>query len=1488
MKWARKKAPWLLFSALGWALLGSAATVTVRQVDSLENTLADEVYASTDESFASVKAPTRTGYRFMYWETDPAQPNFVNRNAWGKALNAVSVVPKDEVVTLRAVYGDATADSDGDGIPDADEIYWYDTLDHTAASDTDGDGYTFAQELQYGLNPLFPNTLKLGGVVYGDSAPLLYNPNEYAPYTLRSEPEGKLFATQTVYVSPGTTVTTEAYSPTSSTFAYWTVGGVRQANAWGKSKPKATFTMGTEPLEVVAHCVSDESERQMFHWYGRLIAPDEDSDDDGFTFAEEMQFGLNPLFPNTLALGGVVYSDSPTLLYNPNEYSPYIIQSEPEGVFTTESGYLRPGETKTTTAYVNHATFAYWELNGIRQANSWGKAKNSVTLVGNGSAETSLVATAHFIADDEEARAIAYWYGDRPDLSLASDTDGDGFTLAEELQFGLNPLFPNTLKLGGVVYGDGPALEANLQPFDMAAKALVGGSLTNLFAVSDTLNGGFTGGHNFGGAVSPAVFDAEGDGLFDFLVYANGTLTLYRNIGQVGAPDFAVTENAYPLLAERLAKMTRPLLCGGTNEGGAEIRFCDDGGAIFAYDCTTDALTELGLTGWPVWSAADGWGSFDGTTLTLGEEALACDSAPTSVTAAALLEVTGDNTADLLVADAEGRISLYERSLSGLALKHRIWGGTYVGFAQGLTLAPVDWEGDGDGDMLAGTAEGHLLLLTDPGVGRPTNLKATAGYDNVLLSWDPNAQSRVCGYNVYRAQAADFARIAEAPLPTYRDYPPTIATWLYRVTTLSRLWKAGNSTPETFESAPSEIVSATLGGICLSVMPEMTTYDNAEIAWAISIDNTQGLAADGFAMTFTYPEGLVEPQGLTCTALTENLTLTSEAASGTWRITATGGAFAPGGGPLFSLRFKVPVGTLGTGTLAVTAATFTATYGRPVATNALPISTALTIQARPVPAQVALTMADQEVETLATVEVPVEVTTSGTIDWASLTLTPTFDAAKLTLLSTTPPTQENPQARYTFQVLKQHGDNLFADLTVSGSATSANGLPAIVTSAACRLLITDSNPPQPANIRLTLPQIQETTAGASFTLTVGVTADAPLIWESLQLTLDFDSTYFALRDSTAPTEASPRATYTFQVNRLTGDDLSTAIRISGSATSANGLPATVTGSSCQVRITTLKPSSVALSLPASVAVSANTSFTVRADLAPSGEITWTSVSLTPAFDSGKLSFVSATTPSASAPYVDLTFRVAALTGEDHATTLSVTGTATSANGPPATVGEASTRLNISTLKPAKVSLTMQDGVAETEQTVEVAVQVSVVGEIVWSSLTLTPSYDETKLSLTGTTTATAEVPQVTYTFQVLEQHGEELFADLSVTGVATSRNGLAAEVVGTTCRLTITDSHPPVDPTVVPPWTNGDCDGDGQLSWADYDVVQRTVYTYHKPMKPKKHSARPSNPAEELPEDLKIHDSVCQALGRTSGELSLGDISLFAEYIRALCGERGN
>ncbi len=971
MRLARRLAPAVVWAlCVGWGAWGrgqgsSAARVTVRQVDSFGAELAEAAYVYTDEAFTSVEAPAREGYRFTHWSVSPAQTNFANRDAWGRALDAVSVVPKDSVVTLTAVYADATEDSDGDGIPDADERYWYGTpdaydtegtLQWDAASDTDGDGYTFAEELQYGLNPLFPNVLQLGGVAHGDSNVVLYNPNGYQPYTVRSEPEGELFATYSAYVRPGTVITTqESFAPSTSTFAYWTVNGVRQADDWGVATNRATFTMGNEPIEAVAWCVADEQTRQAHYWYGKDAGPESDTDGDGYTFAEELQYGLNPVFPNVLQLGGVAHGDSNVVLYNPNEYPEITIRSEPAGVFATESVVLRPGQTHTTATYTPDKNFAQWTRNGVREADAWGRALDAVTIVGNpGVGKVDLV--AHFV-DDAHTRLSRYWYGvdDQPE---DSDTDGDGYTFAEELQYGLNPLFPNVLQLGGVAHGDSAVMETNLQPFDMGRMALVAGALEELFATTDGGTGDLVGGRDFGDAVSVAVVDLDEDDNFDVLLFADGTLWTMKNTGTPGSPELEITKgtkgtkdgagvaraglDGLAKLEAALKELARPVMVGGETEAGPAVWFCDNGGAVRRCDLATGAIVETGLSGFPVWEATDGFGVVTNGTLTLGDATLACDTPVEQPVSAALADATGDGAADLLVADASGRIALLARDGDAFTLEHRVWGGSFAGFAEGLTLAPVDWEADGDLDMLCGTAGGKLLLLSDPNVGKPSNLRATAGYDNVLLEWDPNGQSRVYGYGFYRAQGDAFGRIAEPSLPTYRDTPPSLAEWAYRVTALSRLWTAGNSVPETFESSPGEVVRVNLGGVTLWMPEALTSYADAEIALPVTVDNSQGLGA--FTLAVTYDPAFVEPIDVEPTALTEGLALTATPADGTWTLSATG-ALPAGSGPLFRLRFRVKPGVLGETPLRLTQAAFTAQDGKPVATNALPIETMLTVKA---------------------------------------------------------------------------------------------------------------------------------------------------------------------------------------------------------------------------------------------------------------------------------------------------------------------------------------------------------------------------------------------------------------------------------------------------------------------------------------------------------------------------------------------------------------
>ena len=1244
-------------------------------------------FASTDETFTSLRPHEVDGWQFVGWEITPIALAPNARYPWGQCVERVRFVPKDAVVTLTAHYEKTDTDSDQDGLPDATELFWFGTLEHDGNSDVDGDGLSFAEELQAGTQPGLANKWLPGGIASetgGETVHNLWfecgmvNTVRLVLVTFRSEPEGVLFPTtsrilSTPYMELDLPPLADAPFVTSSErspFAYWTVNGERLEDQFGKALPSVINVprdlprneMRVEVLECVAHCVEDPEERMMAHFGPQCSGPDSDDDGDGFTAREEWAAGTNPFLRDEVVVGGITSVSLGEALYDPEgQAASYTLRSEPEGaLFATQSGKGRvPGEIVRTDALSpRNSTFAYWTVNGVRQADDWGVALDALD-VSLAPGENEIVAHT---AEDTFERFSLYWYGDttRP---ATDDSDGDGIPLSEEFALYLNPRLPNTLKKGGITVAEGDLGEVNLQGFDQQSSILVADDLEALFATTDPATGTIVGGTDFGSPVTPVALDLTGDGLHDLLIASATGLRLYVNQGSEGNPSFAPPTDVYPALQERLATMTHRVLCGGIVGNAPKIWACDNGGAILEYDVSTGALTDAGVSGFPVWSAETGLATLrqDGACVQLGDGfVLPLDVPAEDITSSALADATGDGAADLLVADASGRVSLYARTADGFALEHRVWGGSFAGFAEGLTLAPVDWESDGDLDMLCGTAGGKLLLLSDPNVGRPSNLRATAGYDNVLLEWDPNGQSRVYGYGVYRAQGEDFGRIAEPSLPTYRDTPPSLAEWAYRVTALSRLWTAGNSVPETFESQPSEVVRVNLGGVTLWMPETLTSYDDAEIALPITVDNSKGLGA--FTLAVTYDPAFVEPLRVETTALTAGLTLTATPADGTWTIAAEG-ALPAGSGPLFRLRFRVKDGVLGETSLRLTQATFTAQDGKPVATNALPIETVLTVKSRPVPATVTLGMADAEAATGETLRVSVSVTATTPIDWATLILTPTFDAANLRLVSREEATEAKPTLTLTFEVLEQHGDDLFATVTVEGTATSANGLPATVVPATATIRITDSNP----------------------------------------------------------------------------------------------------------------------------------------------------------------------------------------------------------------------------LRPAVVSLNAQGGSAATASEVTVSVRVGVTGELDWGTLALKAEV-EGLLELRRQTKPTAENPVATFTFWVPEQHGDNLSASIAFSGSATSANGLPAKVGRTTVTLTLTDSNPPQDPTEVEPWTDGDTDGDGKLTWNDYDNAGQKLMHYHS-FRERPHSSDPEA------EDNRIHRSIVEALtafGKPPADGKLNwvrDIGALEAYYRSILGE---
>lgn len=816
-------------------------------------TALDDVTQETGGDYVTAPAAKLAGYVFTHWTTTDAN-GFTPRDVFGRAHDAARY-HLYQSVTLTANYLPASQDGDGDGVADGYEIYWYGDLAKSADSDTDGDGWTFAQELAAGTNPLMPDRSVNGGVVWRDSEECLYNPHGYASYVIRSEPEGALFETIVGYVQPGEQIDTSvAFVPSvSSSFAYWTVDGVRQRDIFGRAVDSVSLAMPSHPVEIVAVAENDATARKKLYWYGtRDISLESDTDGDGWTFAQELAAGTNPLMPDRSISGGVVWRDSDEWMYNPKRYCECVIRSEPEGVlFATQSDIVAPGTTIVTPVVAKSAGFAYWTLNGARQSDAFGRAVDRLEFAAP-SERVELVAHA---VEDAVEREQAYWYGGT-DVSLASDTDGDGWTFAQELAAGTNPLMKDRSVNGGVVWRDSGEAEMNLQPYEQVQGAIVGGAYSQMFTSPVAGNAATSVTFADGAAVWPVVADVNGDGLWDLVVCWEGGARVFVNVGSSGNPEFKEREDV----------------------------------------------------------------SLDGVDLAMNSAAkLASLQLDVPAPDDALSATTWENV--LLVSDSAGRIWYY---LDG-ALQHKVWGGAHAGFAEGLRLAAVDWEDDGDLDCLAGTADGKLMLLRNPKVGRPTNVTPLVGVDNVLLVWDPNRQSRIRGYRLYRAPADvdDFVRIAQPQLPTYRDFPGTGGVFDYKVSSVSRFYTAGNSTPTETESITTDPLRVELGKVKFFWNDVAVKLgEKAEVL--LSIENSMHYDAAGKSQTVAYDPEYLRPEKIVKTGLTENITYTEavDSAQGKWTISITGGTLAAGGGKFLALVFdtlKAGMTTVGEATVNIVA-----------------------------------------------------------------------------------------------------------------------------------------------------------------------------------------------------------------------------------------------------------------------------------------------------------------------------------------------------------------------------------------------------------------------------------------------------------------------------------------------------------------------------------------------------------------------------------------
>lgn len=402
----------------------------------------------------------RQGYRLAYWTVDGVRQASAN----GYAVTRLQVALNQDYMSLVAHFLPKDQDSDGDGLADWVELRQFGDLDEDGTDDPDGDGGSIAFEQQRGFSAIVADLLPEGGLARTASAKVTYlDPNQYKLYTLSSDPSG--FYRQRDVLEPGASVTTpnEFGAKQGYAFASWSLNGVRQAAPNGVARSRLQL-VANEDLNVVAHFLPTSADRdadllpdwwETFHLGALTQGFDDDADTDTLSNGSELQRGFNAAVPDLLQEGGLARSASRTLLvYRSTSQVPYSLRSEPPGLIAPQQGVVVPGST-VTTPLLHGATqghvFAYWTVNGTRQAGPSGRALHQVrTVIAEA---TELV--AHYFPDalDSDAdgvRDVIEWAEFGTLANDASSLINDDVTLAQAVQRGYAPSLADDLLEGGL------------------------------------------------------------------------------------------------------------------------------------------------------------------------------------------------------------------------------------------------------------------------------------------------------------------------------------------------------------------------------------------------------------------------------------------------------------------------------------------------------------------------------------------------------------------------------------------------------------------------------------------------------------------------------------------------------------------------------------------------------------------------------------------------------------------------------------------------------------------------------------------------------------------------------------------------------------------------------------------------------------------------------------------------------------------------------
>jgi hypothetical protein len=396
---------------------------------------------------------------FTHWTLNNVRQN----DAKGQALHTVNFDITENTVAI-AHYLDKDQDSDSDGIPDWIEVKDTGNLTATAQTDADGDGIALRDEVRLGLPPSIDDNISEGGISIRRSARVLVNFGGAKKLILKSDPIG-LVTSSTSLRENNSSFQTDSLNGLSNGyyFSHWEVNGVRYSDNKGVGLPQVSLPM-TEDKTIVAKYVQEDQDSdndRVPDWYeshflgGLEQNQSSDSDGDGFTLADEIKLGLSSVIDDNISEGGISVRRSAKVFVNLGGASKVTIRSTPPGLINSSLSYPEINSTFTTPALSglnNGYYFSHWEVNGVRQSDTTGIGLSQVTK----KLTNDKKFTAKFYPEDEDLDrdGIPDWFEwheqGNLDLNGSSDTDGDGFTLAEENKLGLSSVIFDQIAEGSI------------------------------------------------------------------------------------------------------------------------------------------------------------------------------------------------------------------------------------------------------------------------------------------------------------------------------------------------------------------------------------------------------------------------------------------------------------------------------------------------------------------------------------------------------------------------------------------------------------------------------------------------------------------------------------------------------------------------------------------------------------------------------------------------------------------------------------------------------------------------------------------------------------------------------------------------------------------------------------------------------------------------------------------------------------------------------